>query len=104
MFIVTDDPLNINFLIYRNSNRFRIPIQYINEDLCTDIKRGNFIIPVNKFVECVCDGNVPSVLIVDLADVKLGDVLRTSAVQFPAGVRLSVNVPPDYVIGVLSSE
>lgn len=102
---MSERPLNINFLRQSSKTRYRIPIQYLNEDMCTDMKRGNFLIPVNKFIECVCDNDIiPRTLTIDVANAKLGDIFRTSAIMFPPGVRPSINVPADYVLSVLSSE
>lgn len=101
---ISDEPLSVNFLSYSPSNRFRIPIEYLNEEQCTDIKRGCYVINVNQFIECYCDGDIPRTLTIDLADAKLGDVFRTATLKFPPGVRPSINVPHDYVIGVISTE
>ena len=121
--LVTDTPLNINFLRYSPLNRFRIPVEYINDEQCVDIKRGCFVIHVNRFIECMCEGDIPRSFKIDLTHAKLGtyilvsiflspdlfnfsagDVFRVSSVKFPPGVRPSANVPPEYVLGVLKSE
>jgi hypothetical protein len=72
IYVVNDEPLNINFLLYSHNRRHRIPIEYINEELCVDIKRGCYVIPVNKFIECHCDGDIPRTFVIDLASAKLG--------------------------------
>ena len=68
------------------------------------MRRGCFIIPVNKFIECNCANEIPKSLHIDVGNAKLGDVFRTNSITFPEGVKPTQNVPLDYVIGVLSSE
>ena len=79
---VTDTPLNINFLRYSPMNRFRIPVEYINDELCVDIKRGCFVIHVNRFIECTCEGPIPRSFKIDLSQAKLGAPFTSNVYAF----------------------
>jgi large subunit ribosomal protein L25 len=95
--------MSVNFLKYKPGNRMRIPIEFVNADQSVDLRRGSFLVRVNKFVECVCDGDIPEKVTVDLTGVAKGDVIRLGALQLPPGVRPSVSVPQDFVVAVIRS-
>ena len=105
MFIlaVLDIPIAVNFLKYRPGNRMRIPVDFINADMSVDLRRGCFLTRINRFVECICEHDVPTKLVVDLSGVQKGDVVRLSALTLPPGVRPSPTVPSDYVVAVIKS-
>jgi hypothetical protein len=46
---VTEQPLNVNFLRYRPGTRLRIPVVYINDDSSVDMKRGSYLVHINRF-------------------------------------------------------
>ena len=100
---ITDRPLSVNFVKYFPGTRMRIPIEYVNLDQSVDLRRGCFLIKVNRFVECVCGMDVPKALSLDLTGAVAGDVLRLSKIVFPPGVTPARSVPPDFVIGVVKS-
>lgn len=100
---MNDAPLSCNFLKYWPGNRVRIPIEYINEDECPDLKKGCFLVQVNRFLECTCGDVVPATIIVDLAGKQKGSVIRLSDLKIPAGVSPSSAVPADFVAGAIKS-
>lgn len=100
---ITDRPLSINFVKYWPGTRVRIPVEFINMDQSVDLRRGSFLIRVNRFVECVCGMEIPKSLVLDLTGAAKGDVLRLSSLIFPPGVKPSRHVPADFVIGVIRS-
>jgi hypothetical protein len=81
----------------------RIPITYVNEDLSTDLRRGCFVVMINRYVECVCQYEVPTTIVVDLTGVEKTDVIRLSNQVLPRGVRPSKKVPSDYILAVIQS-
>mmetsp|Transcript_24493 Transcript_24493/g.40837 ORF Transcript_24493/g.40837 Transcript_24493/m.40837 type:complete len:257 (+) Transcript_24493:84-854(+) len=99
----TDAPVSVNFLVYSPGSRLRIPIEYINEDLSQDLRRGCFLIRVNHYIECVCDEEVPAKIVVDLSTAQKGDVLRLNALQLPPKVRPAKTVPLDFVLAVVKA-
>lgn len=100
---ITEKPLSINFIKYWPGTRMRIPVEFINADQSVDLRRGSFLIRVNRFIECVCDMDIPKSLVLDLTGVQKGDVLKLQHVQFPPNVKPSRNVPPDFVVGVIKT-
>jgi len=101
---VSDLPVAVNFLRYwPGVTRLRIPVEFINEESSQDMKRGCFLVRVNEFVECVCDGDVPSKIVVDLSEAKKGDVIRLNSVKLPPQVRPAKKVAFDFVLGVVQS-
>ena len=100
---MTDLPVSVNFLRYTPGNRLRIPVEFINEDQSQDLRRGCFLVTVNQFVECVCDGEVPAKIVVDLSNVQKGEVIRLNDIVLPDKVRPAKTVGIDYVLGVVQS-
>mmetsp|Transcript_14567 Transcript_14567/g.19977 ORF Transcript_14567/g.19977 Transcript_14567/m.19977 type:complete len:160 (-) Transcript_14567:114-593(-) len=100
---LTDKPIAVNFLKYEPGSRLRIPIIFVNSDQSVDLRRGCFVVRVNQYVECVCDGEVPESILLDLSTAQKGDVFRLNSLQLPPQVRPSKNVPPDYVVCVIKS-
>jgi len=99
---LTEAPLSLNFVVYHPGNRVRIPLEYINADLSDDIRRGCFIVSVNRFLECQCSGEIPSVLQVDLTGLKKNDVLTMAHIIFPTGVSPSTKMSrSNFVVGVV---
>lgn len=103
MHIVSNMPVSVNFLRYTPGKRVRIPVDFINMDQSTDIRRGCTLLRVNKFVECVCDGEIPEKIVIDVSTVSKGDVIRLTSTMLPPRVRPSKTVPLDYVLAVVQS-
>lgn len=100
---VNDLPLSVNFLKYWPGNTMRVPFKFVNKDLSEDLRRGCFLVHVNSFVDCTCDGDVPDFIQIDATTFKNRDVIRLSLVELPPGVRPTRSVPSDYVIAVVKS-
>jgi large subunit ribosomal protein L25 len=91
-----------NFLRYFPGRPLKIPIVYINQEESPALKRDGYIVPVNKYVECVVEEGVPipEKLELECTGVQLKEVLRLDRIEFPDGVRLSKRVNPDkFIIG-----
>lgn len=102
--IVSEQPVNVNFLRYwPGVTRLRIPVEFANQESSQDMRRGCFLVRVHQFVECICDGEVPSKIVADLSEAKKGDVIRLSNVKLPPQVRPAKKVPLDFVLGVVQS-
>ena len=103
---VTDAPLSINFLRYRPGHtRVRIPVTFTGKDQNIDIKRGSFLVRVNKFIECTIDGNViPQHITVDVTDAKLKDVIRINQAIMPEGCAPSDRVQEDHVLAIITNK
>lgn len=91
-----------NFLRYHAGRPIKIPIVYINQEESPALKRDGYIIPVNKFVECIVEDGVPipPSLELECAGLQLKDVIRINRLIFPDGVKPSQRVNPEtFVIG-----
>ncbi len=100
---MTGKPLSVNFLRYIPGNRLRIPIDFVNADQSLDLRRGCYIVRVNKSIECVCDDEVPQSVTLDLSSAQKGDVFRLNALKLPPKVRPAKTVAPDFVVCVVKS-
>jgi ribosomal protein L25 (general stress protein Ctc) len=103
---LNETPTNVNWLKFEPGCRMRIPIKYINEDACQDLKRGCFLLRVNQFVECICHdiASMPKFITVDLASAKKGSVLSITHMTFPDKVRPSSRVPQGFVAAVIKNK
>jgi large subunit ribosomal protein L25 len=91
-----------NFLRYHAGRPIKIPIVYINEEESPALKRDGFIIPVNKFVECMVEEGapIPEALELECTGLQVKDVIRLDRLIFPDGVTPSRRVDQEtFVIG-----
>lgn len=95
--------MNVNFLIRKPGNVLRVPIEFINEDANQDLKRGSYILRINQFLECTCEGEIPKTLTIDLGNAPRGAVFKVSDLKLPPNVRPAKKVPLDLVICVIKS-
>lgn len=91
----------VNFLRYRPGTRLSIPLEFINDELSVDVKRGSMVVVVNKYIDCICDGEIPKTIKIDMSNCKNGDVVRLNSIPFPPLVRPAKTVPPDFVACVV---
>jgi len=98
---VLNEPYCVNYLRYHPRRPIQIPIRYINEEESAALKRGCFIVPVNKFIEVVVEEGapIPEFIDLDCAGIEYKDVLRLERLIFPDGVRVSKNVKKSYLVG-----
>lgn len=96
--------ISLCFTLSPPNIRIRIPLEFANADLSDDIRRGCFIVSVNKFLECQCSGEIPQKLLVDLTGCKKNDVITLSNIILPSGVSPSTKVSMrKFVVGVVKS-
>jgi len=103
---LTESPTNINWIKFEPGSRMRIPISYINEDACTDLKRGCFLLRVNHFIEVICHDYraLPRFITIDLSNAKKGSVLSIPHMVFPDRIRPSNRVPQGFVAAVIKNK
>ncbi len=98
--VVKDLPRHIDLLrLHRNTriNLF-IPVEFINEETSVGLKRGGTVTTVRNEVELkVTADNIPESLIVDLADLDIGDIVHISDIELPKGSRPMIT-DRDFVI------
>ena len=93
----------VNFLRYHPGRPIRIPIRYINEEESPALKRGGFIVPINKTVECIVEDGaaIPESIDLECTGLQLKAKLRLDNLIFPEGVRPSGRVKDDYLVGII---
>ena len=68
------------------------------------MKRGGFVVPVNRHVSCVIEEGVdiPEAIELDLTGAVLREVVRIDRLIFPDGVKPSKRVDPKkYLVGTI---
>ena len=100
---VTDEP--IHFDLYRVEEdqviKIAIPVHFRNEDACPAFRKGGALEIVRHEVEVSARAdNIPEELIVDLTGRRVGDTIRISDIQMPAGVEPTIH-ERDFVIASL---
>ncbi|KTD05526.1 50S ribosomal protein L25/general stress protein Ctc [Fluoribacter gormanii] len=70
-----------------------VPVHFINEDKAPGIKAGGIINHTMTQVEIRCQAkDLPEFITVDMAGVKMDDVVHLSHLKLPKGVQLTVDV------------
>lgn len=101
---LNDEPLGCNFLHYKPGNKLRIPVEFMNTDLNVCIRRGSYIVKINRYLECVCSGlDIPKTIQIDAKDLQDDSLIRLKDVLLPPGVSPAKGVPHDYVLGKLTA-
>jgi large subunit ribosomal protein L25 len=92
--IVKDLPTHVDFqrLTERSRIKLSIPVHFDNVETCPGIKRGGTLNITRHEVELnVVAGAIPEQLVVDLAEAKLGDVIKISQITLPAGTSPTIS-------------
>jgi len=92
---VSDAPIHVDFkrVDVKKPMSITIPVELINTDISRGIKSGgtlNFAIRKVDIVATI--ENVPEKIIIDMADVGVGDVIHGSKLVLPAGVELGLHM------------
>ena len=87
---VTDRPIHIDFQRVAPGARIRVrvPVVFLNEETSVGIKAGGVLNVVRREVEVLAETDrVPEHFEIDLAEAKIGDGLRWSAIKDHQGAR-----------------
>lgn len=101
---VNDLPTHIDFLRLAKGSKIAlaIPVEFINQETSIGLKRGGNLVAVRNEVELLVPADdIPDHLTVDLAAVKIGDVIHISDVTLPAGCTPTID--RDFVIANISA-
>lgn len=101
---VSDEPLNMNYLVFSKRRVFPVPVRLINEELSVALHRGAFMLRINRIIKCVMtdpNAEIPTHLDVDVANVNVGDTVRLDRVLFPEGVTPVSSISEDHLVGVI---
>ncbi len=102
--VVKDLPTHLDLMRLRRASRVNlfIPVEFINEDNCTGIRRGGVLTVVRPEVELrVTAGDIPEKITVDLSGLAIGEVITISSVNLPSGTRPTID--RDFVIANISA-
>ncbi len=102
--VVKDLPTHLDLMRLRRTSRINlfIPVEFINHEACTGLKKGGVLTVVRQEVELnVLAGEIPDHLTVDLTGLVLGDTITISAVTLPKGTKAVID--RDFVIANISA-
>ena len=102
--VVKDLPTHLDLMRLRRASRVNlfIPVEFINEDNCTGIRRGGVLTVVRPEVELrVTAGDIPEKITVDLSGLAIGEVITISSVHLPVSTRPTID--RDFVIANISA-
>ncbi|WP_421994128.1 50S ribosomal protein L25/general stress protein Ctc [Roseococcus sp.] len=102
---VTDRPLHIDFQRLAAGARIRVkvPVAFLNEETSPGLKAGGVLNVVRREVEVLADPDaVPEKFEIDLAEAKIGDSLRWSAVKDASGTK-PVIADRDFVVATVAA-
>lgn len=95
---------SINFLRYRPGYPVKVPVCYVNEELCIPLKRGGMLLGINHFIPVTCEGEtIPEMLIVDLTGAQGSEKIGMSRVLLPPGVK-PYRLRPDFFLSVIKGK
>ncbi|MCX7932584.1 MAG: 50S ribosomal protein L25/general stress protein Ctc [Rhodovarius sp.] len=100
---VTDRPIHVDFqrLAPGARIRVRVPVVFLNEATCPGLKAGGTLNVVRRELEVMAEPDaVPQHFEIDLAEAKIGDTLRWSAVKDKFGTRAVIN--RDFVVATIA--
>lgn len=91
---VSDAPIHVDFQRVAPGAKIRVkvPVHFLHEDTCPGLKAGGTLNVVRRELEVVADvENPPDFFEIDLAEAKIGDSLRWTAVKNNFGTRAVIN-------------
>jgi large subunit ribosomal protein L25 len=101
---VTDRPIHVDFQRVAPGARIRVkvPVHFLHEDTCPGLKAGGTLNVVRRELD-VWAGveNAPDAFEIDLANAKIGDSLRWSAVVNNFGTKAVIN--RDFVVATIAA-
>lgn len=102
---VSDRPIHIDFQRLAPGARIRVkvPVTFLHEDSSAGIKAGGVLNVVRREIEVmVAVDAVPESFVIDLAEAKIGDSLRWSAVKDQAGAKPVIS-GRDFVVATIAA-
>jgi len=103
--VVKDLPTHIDLMRLKRDSRINlnIPVEFINEDTSVGLSKGGVLTIVRADVELmVTAGNIPDSIIVDLANVDVGDIVHISDITLPEGSRPMIT-DRDFVVANIAA-
>jgi len=93
----------LNYIRYHPNKPISIPIKTVNEEESPTLKRGGFLMFVNKFVECLVEEGapIPEYIELECTGLKQKEVVRRDRLLVPEGVTIHPRVAEDYLMGTV---
>ncbi|MFL1461407.1 50S ribosomal protein L25/general stress protein Ctc [Roseococcus sp. DSY-14] len=102
---VSDAPIHVDFQRLAPGARIRVkvPVTFVNEETSAGLKAGGVLNVVRRELEVtVAVDAVPEAFVIDLAEAKIGDSLRWSAVKDQAGAKPVIQ-GRDFVVATIAA-
>jgi hypothetical protein len=95
-----------NFCRYHAGRPIKLPIIQINEEESPALKREGFIVPIQRYVECIVEDGVsiPEALELECTGMVTKEVIRLDRIILPDGIQVSDHVRKrgdEFIIGVV---
>ena len=102
--VVKDLPRHVDFMRLRRTTKINlfIPVEFVNEEEATGLKRGGVLTVVRPEVELVVTaGDIPEKITADLSGLNIGDTITISSIDLPAGAKPTID--RDFVVANISA-
>ena len=100
---VTDKLIHFDFLRVQNDTKVtvEVPVEFLNQETCPGLKKGGVLNLVRREVELSCNANnIPDKLQFDLIKSEIGDSIKISNIELPAGVMPTIT-DRDFVVATV---
>ena len=103
--VISDEPTHIDFLRVVPGVKIKIgvPVQFINHDKSTGLKRGGVLNIVRRKIELKCPSEkIPEEITIDLDGIEIGESFKISSIKLEEGVTPTI-IGRDFVIATLAA-
>lgn len=100
---VAHHPFCLNFIRYHPGKPIKIPIRQVNQEESPALKKGGYLLPINRFLECTVEDGapIPEFIPLECTGLRAKDVVRRERLVIPEGVTVHPRVPEDYLMGTV---
>ena len=102
---VTDSPLHADFLRFVKGAQIAVmvAVRFEGHEECEGLKRGGVINIVRHEVELLCPVEaIPDTLVIDIADLNIGDSVHISQIELPEGVTPTIT-DRDFTVATIAA-
>jgi len=102
---LNNEPIHIDFQKIKSGTKVtvNIPVKFINNENCPGLKMGGVLNIVRRKIELRCAAeNIPSEIIVDLANREMNESIHISAVKLPEGAKPIIS-DRDFTIATIAA-
>jgi large subunit ribosomal protein L25 len=102
---LSNEPIHIDFQKIKAGTKVtvNIPVKFINNESCPGLKMGGVLNIVRRKIELRCAAeNIPSEIIVDLANREMNESIHISAVKLPEGAKPIIS-DRDFTIATIAA-